>query len=445
MRLLIAVAFGIMLNPLNSSMISVALTRLQGDFGLTFADSTWLISTYYLASAIGQPVMGKLTDIWGQKRMFLIGLGLVAAASMLAPLATSFGALIVFRMIQAVGSSTLYPAGMAAVRKHITEKQAQSLGVLNIFASSSAAFGPSIGGFLIFNWDWQAIFFINFPFIIASFILAIRAFPKDERPTNKPAAPDVGGIALFAVSIVCLLMFLLSLEQQANWWLLLVFAIAVVWFIRHETRRPAPFVNVSSLRKNVNVSLVYVQFILVNILFYSMFFGVPTYLQKVQGFEANVTGIVMLSIAGFSVVVSPLAGRWIDRTQSSKTVLLAGAIFAISGTLLLLTVGNHSSPLYLFAVLSLLGVSSGFNNLGLQTALFAFADPKETGIASGLFMTSRYLGTILSSSLLGMAFGQQVTTAQFHVVAIVGAAIGVLILLLSARMPSKAPLRQDGT
>jgi MFS family permease len=442
MRLLLAVALGILLNPLNSSMISVALSHLQEDFHLSFADSTWLISTYYLASAIGQPVMGKLSDTWGRKRLFMIGLSLVALASMLAPFAPSFGWLIVFRMIQAVGSSTLYPAGMGAVRKHITEKQAQTLGILNIFASTSAAFGPSIGGFLIHNWDWQAIFVINFPFIIASFILAVKAFPKDEPTEQGKSVPDAGGIILFACTIITLLFFLLSLETQVNWWVLLLSAVSAVLFYGYESRRDDPFVDVKSLRRNVNVSLVYIQFVLVNVLFYSLFFGVPTYLQKVQHYEADLTGVVMLSIAGFGVIVSPFAGRWIDRTHSSKAVLLVGAVTAIAGTLLLLTIGDNVSPLYLFIVLSVLGCSNGLNNLGLQTALYSFVRPEETGIASGLFMTSRYLGTILSSSLLGIVFGGEVTTAQFHIVALVGAVIGAAILLLSIRMPRKGTVRQ---
>jgi MFS family permease len=145
--------------------------------------------------------------------------------------------------------------------------------------------------------------------------------------------------------------------------------------------------------------------------------------RKALHYEADLTGIVMLSDAGFGVIVSPFAGRWIDRTHSSKAALIVGAVTAIAGTLLLLTVRSDTSPVYLFAVLSILGCSNGFNNLGLQTALYSFVWPEETGIASGLFMTSRYLGTILSSSLLGILFGSKVTTAQFHIVAAVGAVL----------------------
>ncbi|GGF93422.1 MFS transporter [Paenibacillus abyssi] len=430
-RLLLAVAFGILLNPLNSSMIAVALSRLQEEYSLSFADSAWLISTYYLASAIGQPIMGKLSDSLGQKRLFIIGLSLVAAASMLAPLSPSFGWLIAFRIIQAIGSSTLYPAGMSAVRKAITKKQAQAFSFLSIFASTSAALGPSIGGFLIHYGDWPAIFLINFPFIIASFLLALKAFPKDETADKKTSFPDPAGIVLFSSSIISMLLFLLSLDGNVNWWMLAWCSASIAAFCFLENKMKHPFIDVRSLRSNTKAALVYVRFILVNVLFYSLFFGVPSYLQHVHGYESGLTGIVMLSVAGFGVVVSPIAARWIDRTDSSEPAIIAGAVFAITGTLLLLTVNNQSAPISIFLILSLLGCSNGFSSLGLQTALFRSVAPQDTGAASGLFMTSRYLGTILSSCLLGIIFKDQITTEQFHIVAVLGAGISSAVLLLT--------------
>ena len=129
--LITAVALGTLLNPLNTSMISVALTRLQEEFHLTFADVSWLISTYYLASAIGQPVMGKWSDLFGRKRIFMLGLILVTLSSCLAPFSPGFGWLIGFRVIQAIGSSALFPSGMGMIRSQITSNQARALGILS--------------------------------------------------------------------------------------------------------------------------------------------------------------------------------------------------------------------------------------------------------------------------------------------------------------------------
>lgn len=118
---ILTIGLGTLLNPLNSSMISVALTRLQNEFTLTFADASWLISIFYLASAAGQPVMGKLSDMFGPKKLFMAGLIIVAAASILASFSPNYPFLLGCRALQAIGSSTLFPSGMSMVRTHITK------------------------------------------------------------------------------------------------------------------------------------------------------------------------------------------------------------------------------------------------------------------------------------------------------------------------------------
>ncbi|TKC16430.1 MFS transporter [Robertmurraya kyonggiensis] len=432
-KLMIAVAFGVMLNPLNTTMISVALSRMQDDLQLSFTDVSWLIATYYIGSAIGQPIMGSLSDRFGRKRFFLMGLFLVALASFLAPLSPNLGCLIVFRLIQAIGSSMLYPAGMATLRHVITERQAKYFGILSIFSSTSAALGPSIGGLLISVWDWEALFFINFPFVITSFILTFKYFPKDSKNTDRGYKFDVGGIILFILAITSLLI-VLSLKENFHLVWLLVPVVLIFAFYSYEKKQPNAIIDVRSLVEKTEVTVVYIQYMLVNMLFYSLLFGIPTYLQNVHHFQAGVTGLVMLSISGFGIIISPLAGMWIDRADSSKPVVLVGAIFAIAGSALLFTIGNVTSPIVIFLILSILGCSNGLNNIGLQTALYAVVEPAETGAASGLFMTSRFLGTIFSSSILGNVFAKQVTTANFHYIALAGGIIGILCLLLAFRM-----------
>ncbi|BCJ87583.1 MFS transporter [Effusibacillus dendaii] len=442
--LLTTVALGTMLNPLNSSMIAIALARLQEEFHLTFSDASWLISTYYLASGIGQPVMGKLSDIYGQKRLFLWGLFLIAAASLLAPLSPNFGWLLVFRIVQAIGSSTLFPAGMGIVRRIITTNQAKALGVLSIFSSTSAAFGPSVGGFLLHFGDWPAVFLINLPFILSSFILAIRILPKDSGMPKQKARIDLAGVALFSAMIISWLLFLLSLEQTVNWWMLIAGILLAGFFYKLESTREDPFIDVKSLRKNVNVTLIYAQFILVNTIFYSVFFGVPSYLQNVHHFDAKNSGLMMLSIAGFGVIITPLVGRWIDRS-GAKPALTVGAAVLTIGVLLMLSVHDQTSAVWMFLIFSVLGISNGFNNLSMQSALYAHVEPSETGTASGLFMTSRYIGTILSSSLLGVLFGKQITTAHFHEIAVVCAVIAAIVLMLTIRMPNAVARQKAGS
>lgn len=432
--LITAVALGTLLNPLNTTMISVALARLQEDFHLTFADVSWLISTYYLVSAIGQPLMGKWSDLFGRKKVFMLGLLLVTLSSSLAPLSPSFGWLIGFRIIQALGSSALFPSGMGMIRSQITSNQAKALGIISIFSSTSAAFGPSLGGLLLHYGDWPLIFLCNFPFIITSFVLAWKLFPKDPKATGRAADMDWRGVALFSVTIFMWLLFFLSLVDGLSLWKLIVSVGLSFWLYRYELGQSNPFINVAFLRKNMTVTRIYVQFILTNIAFYSIMFGIPSYLQSVQMMDPQKTGLVMLSIAGFSVIVTPLAGRWIDRS-GSKPPLLAGTAMVAGGSLLMLFIQDQASAVTIFLLLCMLGIANGFNNLGMQTALYAFVTKEETGIASGLFMTSRFIGTILSSSLLAALFGKHITTSHLHSMAWTCAVLGILMFALTARMP----------
>lgn len=436
----LTIGLGTLLNPLNSSMISVALTRIQSEFELSFADASWVISIFYIASAAGQPVMGKLSDMFGAKRMFLIGLVLVAASSIIAPFAPNYWTLLACRALQAIGSSTLFPSGMSLVRSHITEGQGRALATLSIFASTSAAFGPSVGGFLIGSWDWPSIFLINLPFIILSFVLAIVILPNKQVQSVGKKRIDFMGIVLFIVSIIGLILFLLSLNSSINWLGLVVFIITAIGFYYYETWVKEPFINVKSIQKNTNVLFVYLQFIIINLVYYCYFFGFPTYLQQVKMLSPERTGLIMLTLAGFSVIIAPFAGRILDK-YGSKIALIIGVSLLTFGTGLLLTFNETSSLLWLMIIMAVLGMSAGFNNIAAQIALYENVDEEDTGSASGLLLTSRYLGSILSASLLGLTFNRYLNIETLNLVAIVCFAFCVFLLLFVLRYPKRKRAR----
>ena len=326
--LMISVGLGVLLNPLNSSMISVAIARLQNVYRLDFTVVSWIIFSFYIASAIAQPVMGKASDLFGRKKIFLTGLVVAFVASLLAPLSPNFGWLIVFRIVQSIGTSMMVSVGMAIVRIHITEKQATALSVLSIFLSGAAAIGPFIGGVLIHWWDWPAIFFVNIPFVVASFLLAWRNIPKDEPPTSVARGMsfrkwfdliDASGILLFTVGLVALLVGLLSAKSSGhvsfgNVIVGLIGLVLLAAFVRHELKATSPFIPLRTFAKYPAMTWVNVEFMLVNVLFYSLFFGLPSYLQMVRHVSEFHTGILMLSLGLCSLVVSPIAGRWIDKS-----------------------------------------------------------------------------------------------------------------------------------
>ncbi|KPV42473.1 MFS transporter [Alicyclobacillus ferrooxydans] len=441
---LITVALGILLNPLNSSMISVAVARLQQVFSLSFSQVSWLISTYYLASAIAQPVMGKVADSVGRKRVFIIGLILVTVTSVTAPFAPTFAWLIALRLVQSIGSGALFPAGMAMVRQWVTERQSQAIAFLGIFSSGAAAFGPSIGGFAMHFGDWPALFMINLPIILVGILMAIFLLPPDKFDNSAEARSsglkalfgqlDLLGIGFFAAMIILVLVFLLSISQHAIWWTGIVGILLLAAFVWQELRVARPFIDLRMFKENMSFTWVEIQFVTVNIIFYCIFFGIPDYLQEARHFDAQVTGLLMLCIAGSSVIVSPLTGMWVEKSGSRPPLLLAGLCLTV-GPILFLTITLHSSILWMSVVFFILGLSNGLNNIGLQTALFAASPAKMMGVASGLFMMARYMGTILSTVFLGFVFSRAIGTPELHTLGIALAIMGLLVIAMSLRLP----------
>ncbi|WP_429843029.1 MFS transporter [Brevibacillus sp. FIR094] len=447
---MISVGLGILLNPLNSSMISVAIARLQNVYRLDFTAVSWIIFSFYIASAIAQPVMGKASDLFGRKKIFLTGLVVSFVASLLAPLSPSFGWLIVFRIVQSIGTSMMVAVGMAIVRIHITEKQATALSILSIFLSGAAAIGPFIGGVLIHYWDWSAIFLINIPFVVASLLLAWRMIPKDESASlvahNMSFRKwldliDATGILLFAVGLVALLVGLLSAKSSGHvsWWHIMVGGIGLVTlgaFVRHELKTTSPFIPLRTFAKYPAMTWVNVEFMLVNVLFYSLFFGLPSYLQMVRHVSAFHTGILMLSLGLCSLVVSPLAGRWIDQS-GPRPALLTSAMLMTFGSLWLVTLNQDSHVIRVCVALATFGISNGLNNVGMQAALFKSSPKEIIGVASGLFQTSRYLGTILSSLLIGIVMGDKFSAEGLQALGIILTTIALSLVLMSWRRESR--------
>ncbi|QQF63740.1 MFS transporter [Bacillus mojavensis] len=433
---LTAVASGTMLNPLNSSMISLALHSIQHEFHLSFTTVSWLISSFYLASAVAQPVTGKLGDLIGRKSLFLFGLILVAVSAIGAPFAPTFMTLLVMRLFQSVGSSAIYPSGVGLIRSHIHERQASALAVLSIFASAMTALGPTVGGFLIVWGGWPAIFIVNLPFIILSFLLGMYMFPKDKKKGVGIRAVirqlDVPGILLFAGGIILLLSFLLSFSTSPHASEGVIGVILLVAFVWRELKTEKPFIDVRLFKTQRSLSAVYVQFILLNVFFYCLFFGLPSYFQDEMHLSVQTSGLFMLFMSGMSIAVSPITGKWIDRSGVIKPIL-AGALLMTAGAVLL-TVFFISVPVIgKGLILSLLGIGYGLGNVALQAAMLKTSPSDMVGTTSGLFQTCRYLGSILSSVILGLLFGKEITAAHFDIMGMILIAVGALSLFMALR------------
>jgi MFS family permease len=437
---LAAILLGTLLNPLNSSMIAVALVRLQDDFGASLLAASWLISSYYLAGAVAQSVLGRLADQFGPRRLLCGGFVVVAVAGALAPLAPSFGWVIAARVLLALGTSAAFPAGLAILRDAAGGQPAPAtLAPLTIAGSVSAALGPVVGGALVALADWPAIFLVNVVVAVIGLVLALRWLPRDPQHAGGidlalvRRLVDVPGIVLFSAALAGLLAVLLSLAHDPLWLLLPVVALAAIAFVAVERRRAQePFLDVRLLAANRALLGVYLQYAAVNVAFFGVFFSLPLWLERVRGFSPGSAGLLILPIAGVGVIATPLAARLVAR-RGTRPALLVGSVALLAGTLAMLALGPTVALVMVVLVGAVLGIPNGFNNLGLQSALYAAAEPERMGAAAGLFQTFRYIGAVLSTSLIGIAFAGGVDTAGLHEIALVLAILSATVLFASVR------------
>jgi MFS family permease len=430
-----AVASGTMLNPLNSSMIALALHSIQRDFQLSFATASWLISSFYLASAVAQPVTGKIGDIFGRKKTFLFGLGLVALSALGAPLSSSFLLLLLMRLLQSIGSSAIYPSGMALIRNHIKDRQASALAVLSIFASAMVALGPTIGGFLIVWGSWPAIFWVNLPFVLTSFLLGWFMFPKDAKRDKETVRRlfsnlDFWGMGFFAAGMVLFLWFLLSFENNVHFMVGLAGLLFFGLFAWRELRVREPFIDIRIFKTHPQLTMVYLQFIVLNVFFYCLFFGLPSYFQEVLSLNVEKSGLLMLFMSGVSILISTIAGKWIDKAGVFQPVMV-GAFISIIGATAFTFFFIGASYWVIGIILALMGLSYGIGNVVLQVAMLKESPKEIVGTTSGLFQTCRYLGSIFSTIILGVIFGENISAEKMVSVGEVLIFTGTASFLLS--------------
>ncbi|WP_180271492.1 MFS transporter [Fredinandcohnia onubensis] len=422
-----AITLGTVLNPLNTSMITVALPEIQHEFSLTASDITWLIASYFIVCAIFLPLVGKLSDFYGRKKIFLIGLLLVSISSLLAPLSQNMLTLLGMRAIQAVGTSALFPAGIGMVRSYIKKNQNRVIGSLSVFATTSSALGPTISGLLITHGGWKVIFYVNLPIIALSAILAFFFIPKDQKNSQKTFKWDGMGIISFSFLITLWIYFLQTLKSGIDIWALAGAIVLSFVFYFVEKKKSAPFIDVVILKENPNISLVFVQYIFATLIFFAILLSMPTYLQTGVELSPRLTGILMLSLSIFSMIITPIATCWIEKV-GYRIPLLSAVLLGLAGVILLMTVAK-SSPLYLIViVLATVGLSNGILHIGLQTLLYSFVSVSESGTASGLFLTSRFIGNILASSVFGLMFATGVNDTNLNWLAIILIVISVILI-----------------
>ncbi|HEY4224407.1 MAG TPA: MFS transporter [Pseudolysinimonas sp.] len=432
-------------NPINSSLLATGLVGIGVDLSVRPGQTALLVSVLYLCSSVAQPTMGKLSTIFGPRRVFLSGAIILVIAGVIGTLAPGFGYLLVSRALIGIGTSAAYPTAMALARRRADENgigvPTRFLGNLSIAGQVMASVGLPLGGVLTGAFGWRALFFINIPLGLLSIALTLSGVPRDGRLDRGGAGSvlrriDVPGIALFAGTVVSLLIFLGDLAHPA-WWLLGVTIVLGVGMVLWERRSSSPLIDVRMLARNQPLQRTYLRQILVSLASYSVLYGVSQWMELGRGLGASQVGLILLPLTAVGIILARVIS---NRGWVRVPLLLSGAVLIVAAGLEQFVTHETSIPV-LIGLTVLLGTTNGFAGFANQATLYANAPAAEIAVASGLYRTALYTGAIFSASLIGIVFGGKPTDAGLHALSWVQLGLGAALVLLVAfdrRIPAVA-------
>lgn len=434
-RLIPPMMLGSVLNPINSTIVAVALVPIGKAFGAPPSQTAWLVSALYLATALGQPIVGRLIDLFGPRRLFLLSTSLVGVAGVVGTLAPDLGVLIGARVVLGFGTCAGYPAAMALLRSEAKRTGHDSpAGVLTMLAVANqtiAVIGPLLGGALIGLGGWRATFALNIPLAVVAVALGALRLPKEPstRTVDRgelAAMIDLPGMGLFAAMLFSLLMFLMNLHA-ANWYLPVITVAAGAAFASRELRAPTPFIDLRVLGGNAPLLGTYGRALVAYVVSYAFLYGFTQWTEESYGLSPFHAGLVQIPMFLVGIAVSVTVGR----RNGVFAKLMLGAAGQIAACALMLGL-TAASPVWMLLLIAVVfGVPQGSNSLALQNSVYFQADPQRTGSSAGLLRTFGYLGSMVASSATAASFGQRASTGGMHHLAWLMLGAGVLYLLIT--------------
>jgi EmrB/QacA subfamily drug resistance transporter len=438
---------------LDVAIVNVALPSIQVDLGFSQSDLQWVISAYALVFGGFLLLGGRAADIVGRRRLFLVGVVVFTAASLLAGLAWSDTSLIAARVLQGLGAAVITPAALSILSTTFPEGRERNiaLGAWGAVGGFGAVAGVLLGGILTDALSWEWIFFVNVPVGVAGFLVA--PFLLDESRDAEVKSFDLPG-AVLVTGGLSLLVYAVTQAGQEGWLAaetLVSFAISaalLAGFVGWELRHADPLMRFGILRTST-VSGANVAGFIMGTAMFSMFLMLTLYMQQVLGYSPMRTGVAYLAVAGTAILWSGVAAQLVTRI-GVKPVMVIGMTTLTGGLVWFTQVsagGSYAADL--LPGFLLIGVGIGFSFVPISIAALAGVAPAEAGLASGLINTSQQIGGAIGIAALStiatsrtedaLANGTALTPAlvdgfsgAFLVGAVI-AALGILSVLVLIR------------
>ena len=390
---------------LDATIVNVALPHIKIALGFTNTSLQWIINAYTLVFAGFLLLGGRAGDLLGRKRLFMVGLVIFTAASLLNGLASTSGMLIGFRALQGFGAALISPAALSIISTTFAEgkERARALGVWAAIAIGGSAFGLVLGGWLTQSFSWRWIFFVNVPVGIFAFLAALRVVPesKDEHAHQ---SYDLGGAVTVTGGLMILVYAIVT--GRSHGWLsattiggFLVAAALLGAFVAIEQRAAEPLVRLSIFRVRSLLTANLAMFLAFSGMF-AMFYFNTLYIQEVLGFHPLKAGLSFLPFTAGIMVSAGLASNLAPRI-GVRPIATVGMLLTIAGMLLFARMplgGSYTSDVLPGMILAALGMGAIFMPLTLMATTGLVNE--DQGLASGLFNTSQQVGGALGLAIL---------------------------------------------
>jgi EmrB/QacA subfamily drug resistance transporter len=412
---LVVLCAGMLMIVLDQTIVNVALPSIQRDLKFTTSNLAWVVNAYLIAFGGLLLLAGRLGDLVGRKRMFLIGLAIFTVASAACGLAQSQVVLVAARFIQGAGGAMTSSVILGVIVTMFPQPRelAKAMGVFSFVASGGGAIGLLAGGILTQALSWHWIFFVNLPIGLLTLLLAVRVVAADAGIGLKAGA-DIPGATLITGTLM-LAVFTIVKTSDYGWGsahTLILGAVAVsllAAFIAREATAETPLIPLRIFRSRAVSGANAVQMLMIAGIF-GMFFLGAVYMQRVLGYDPIQVGLaylpVAVSIGAMSLTVTPRLNMRIG----PRATLLPGLVLMAIGLILFATAPVHVAYLSrLFPVMLLIGIGAGLGFPSLMTVAMSGATPSEAGLASGLVNTSMQVGGALGLSVLATLSSGRVT------------------------------------